>query len=325
MTMTLLDRGDAASSVSPAEWLRDTTAAVRVSFTWMGVRKTLTQEQKNQAAESFGAEGDYLSARKKLLDTKHPAYKEVTGVRGKVVAYWKSLTLPFPEAGIRLVRQHEVEGFNQQMTVYRAELEAAVARLDEHYAELKSAARRRLGELFNPNDYPPSLHGLFGVEWDFPNVEPPDYLMQLNPALYEQERSRMAARFEEAVQLAEQAFVGELAKLITHLTERLTGVNGERKVFRDSAIENLTEYFEHFRQLNIRSNEQLDRLVEQARQIVQGVEPQELRDNATLRSHIASELSQVQTVLDDMIVDALGVASFGRTLLPTEGEHGSRD
>ena len=43
--------------------------------------------------------------------------------------------------------------------------------------------RRRLGDLFNPNDYPPSLRGLFGIDWDYPNVEAPDYLMQLNPAM----------------------------------------------------------------------------------------------------------------------------------------------
>src|SRR4051794_15605931 len=135
MTMTLLNRGDTRTSVSPAQWLRETTAAVRVSFTWLGVRKTLTPEQKNQAAESFGAEGDYLSARKKLLDTKHAAYKEVTCVRGKVCAHWKSLTLPFPEPGIRLIRQHEVEGFNQQMASYKVELESAVCRLDDHYGE----------------------------------------------------------------------------------------------------------------------------------------------------------------------------------------------
>ena len=51
MTTTLLDRADDRSSVSPAQWLRETTAAVRVSFTTFGVRKTLTVEQKNQAAE----------------------------------------------------------------------------------------------------------------------------------------------------------------------------------------------------------------------------------------------------------------------------------
>ena len=71
------------SSSSPAERLRTTMAAARVAFTWFGVRKTLTKEQKDQAAESFGAEGEYLSAGKKLLDTKHAAYKAVTAIRGR--------------------------------------------------------------------------------------------------------------------------------------------------------------------------------------------------------------------------------------------------
>jgi hypothetical protein len=60
----------------------------------------------------------------------------------------------------------------RDFTPYRTELEAAVIELDEHYAKLKSAARRRLGDLFNANDYPPSLRGLFDLTWDFPNVEP---------------------------------------------------------------------------------------------------------------------------------------------------------
>ena len=79
MTTTLVDRA-APSSASAAQRLRNDTAAVRVSLRWLGVRKTLTPEQKTQAAESFGAEGDFLSARKKLLDTRHPAYKEVTAI-----------------------------------------------------------------------------------------------------------------------------------------------------------------------------------------------------------------------------------------------------
>jgi hypothetical protein len=301
---TLLDRDDRSTSVTPAQWLRDTSAAVRVSFTWLGVRKTLTQEQKNQAAEPFGAEGEFLSARKKLLDTKHPAYKEVTAVRGKVRAYWTALTLPFPEPGVRLIRQHEVERFNEEMGGHRLDLREAVRKLDNHYGELKATARRRLGALYNPNDYPPSLEGLFDLYWDFPNVEPPDYLAQLNPAIYEQEKTRVAARFDEAVQLAEQAFVGEFAKLIEHLTERL-GDNGEgeRKIFRDSAISNLTEFFDRFRRLNVRSNQDLDRLIHQAQELVSGVQPKDLRDNNALRRDFATQLAGVQSVLDGLLVD----------------------
>src|ERR1700676_4951486 len=161
MTQTLLESPTVRSQVTPAQRLRDTTAAVRVSLHWLGVRKTLTPEQKTQAAESFGAEGDYLSARKKLLDTKHAAYKDVTAVRGRVLAYWKSTTLPYPEPGIRLIKQSQLEPFNHQLLDFRADLQKAVQRLDEHYAELKATARRRLGRLYNPDDYPLSLDGLF--------------------------------------------------------------------------------------------------------------------------------------------------------------------
>src|SRR5262245_49561236 len=145
MTMTLTDPTETQRRVSPSQWLRETTAAVRVSFTWFGVRKTLTNEQKATAAEPFGAEGDYLSARKKIIDTKHAAYKDVTAARGKVLAYWRSLTLPFPEVGVRLIRQHQIDAFNEEMTSLRSQLQEAVSRLDEHYAELKQAARQRLG------------------------------------------------------------------------------------------------------------------------------------------------------------------------------------
>jgi hypothetical protein len=228
----------------------------------------------------------------------------VTGVRGKVIAYWKANTLPFPEPGVRLIKQTEIEPFHRQMELFRSELDLAVERLDSDYAELRDASRQRLGRLYNANDYPASLQVMFGIDWDFPSIEPPDYLLQLNPAIYEQERARVAARFEEAVQLAEQAFVQEFGRLITHLTERLgTEANGDRKVFRDSAITNLREFFERFRQLNVRSNTDLDALVDRAQDLVHGVGPQDLRDNDGLRQHVTNQLAQVQTSLDQLIVN----------------------
>src|SRR5688572_190928 len=61
--------GNAAADASASQRLRTNFAAARVSFTWFGVRKGLSAEQKTQAAESFGAEGQFISAAKKLLDT----------------------------------------------------------------------------------------------------------------------------------------------------------------------------------------------------------------------------------------------------------------
>ena len=46
-----------------AQRLRTTMAAVRLSFTWLGVRKTLAPEQRTTAARAFHADRDLLTAR----------------------------------------------------------------------------------------------------------------------------------------------------------------------------------------------------------------------------------------------------------------------
>jgi hypothetical protein len=233
MSMSLLDRSETrtdsptatTSTTIAAQRLRTTMAAVRLSFTWLGISKSLTPEQRATAAETFGAEGQFVRATKKLLDTTDPAYRAVTAVRGKTASYWKSQSLPYPEPGIRLIKQTEAEAFAQQMEDYKVELDDAVVELDRHFVELKRAARERLGSLYNEADYPESLRRLFAVAYDFPSVEPPGYLVALSPQLYEQEQARVSARFEEAVRLAEQAFVEEFARLVEHLTERISGTN----------------------------------------------------------------------------------------------------
>jgi hypothetical protein len=301
---TLTQPARTLQTVSPSDRLRTSMAAARVSFTWLGVRKSLSSSQKDQAANHFGAETKFLSAGKKLIDTSHPAFKAVTNVRSQTIAYWKEVSLPFPEPGIRLIRLDAIEEFNQKMALYQVQLEEAVRTLDQHYEELRNAARDRLGELFDPADYPATLVGMFAIEHDFPSVEPPQYLQHFSPEMYRQECQRVQSRFDEAVQLAEQAFMEELSRLMEHLTERLSGQDdGKPKVFRDSAIANLTEFFERFRSLNVRSNEQLDELVLSAQRIVQGIEPQQLRDNQWLRQSITTRMTAVQAGLDQLLVD----------------------
>ena len=91
MTNALLDAPRTATNAqTPAQTLQTSMAAVRVSFTWLGTRKSLTPEQRAEAAQPFDAEGGYLSAGKKLLDTSHPAFKAVTAIKTKIASVWKA-------------------------------------------------------------------------------------------------------------------------------------------------------------------------------------------------------------------------------------------
>lgn len=305
MTTLLLDEPmQAPTTTTPAQWLRQIAAAVRLSFCWWGVHRSLTDQQKEEVGIACSADSRLLTAGKKLIDTRNETYRKLTSLRSRIASYWRGLTLPYVESGVRLIRQDDIDGFVQAMEGHRSELQQAEIELDAVYERLKGDAQRRLGKLFNPGDYPPNLRGLFGVEWDFPPIEPPSYLMRLNPALYEQEQQRVAQRFEEAVQLAEQAFLGEFGKLVEHLCERLgNDTDGARKVFRDTVLENLTDFFDKFKKLNVRSNPDLDQLVQRAQDLVRDVAPQALRDNDRLRQQMAAQFSQVQSVIDGMMVD----------------------
>jgi hypothetical protein len=279
-------------------------AAVKLAFTWLGVRKTLAPEQRTTAARAFHADRELLSASKLILDTRNPAYRAVAAVRSEASGYWRTVTLPFPESGIRLLPQNSLGLFANTMAGYREKLQEAVHELAGQYDAMKSEAQRRLGSLFNPSDYPQTLDGMFDLEVSYPTIDPPAYLMALNPEVYQQEQARVRERFESAVELAEQAFAAELQRLVSHLAERLTGLHdGQPKVFRDSAVENLREFFERFRQLNIRSNPELDTLVEQAQQTITGIEPQQLRDSVRLRQMVANDFEVIQAAVGEMLVD----------------------
>ena len=287
-----------------ANRLRTTMAAVRLAFTWLGVRKTLAPEQRTTAARAFHADRELLTASKLILDTKNPAYRAVAAVRSEASGYWRTVTLPFPEAGIRLLPQNSLGLFATTMQTYRERLQEAARELAAQYDTMKSEAERRLGTLFNASDYPSTLDGLFDLEVSYPTIEPPNYLMALHPDVFQQEQARVRERFESAVELAEQAFATELQRLTAHLAERLTGLHdGQPKVFRDSAVENLREFFERFRRLNIRSSPELDMLVEEAQQVITGIEPQQLRDSVRLRQMVARDFEQIQASVGEMLVD----------------------
>ena len=284
--------------------LQAETTAVRLRIRWPGVRKTLREEQKQRAASTFDAAADSVSVSKKLLDTAHPAFRAATAVKTQTVDYWKRMTLPYIEPGVRLLRRNETSAFDVQMTSACSELEEAVTELGSHYEELVDSARDRLGDLFDQDDYTSDLPSLFGIEWEYPSTEPPSYLRQLSPALYEAESERMRQRFSEAVQLAEQSFAEELSQLVSHLAERLAGqADGSPKVFRDSAVGNLMDFLDRFQQLNIRSDADLDRLVEDARSVINGLNPSELRSQQGLRRHIADELTRVEASIDGWMVN----------------------
>ena len=96
-----------STTTAASERVRTSFAACRLTFSWLGTTKSLSSEQKSQAAETFGAAKESISAGKKLFDTKHESYKALTSLKSQITRFWKDNSLAYPESGIRLIRQIE--------------------------------------------------------------------------------------------------------------------------------------------------------------------------------------------------------------------------
>lgn len=287
-----------------ANELRSHMGAVKLSFTWVGTQRKLSDRQMQQAASSFNATTDLVTASKRLFDTKRESYRALTTLKSQASSYWRAMTLPFPQEGVRLIKQSDVAQFEEKMRDFQDRLSAAAATLQLEYEEIKQQAREQLGELYNPEDYPPSLEHMFSIRWEYPSIDAPDYLLQYNPDLYEKEQRRVQEKFETAVLMAEDAFAEKLQELVDHLIERLTDADGGTKRFHKSVIENFQEFYDNFKHMNVRSNQELEALIKQAADITAGVDVKALRNQSTLRQNLTAQMTTVKAALNNLVTDA---------------------
>lgn len=302
---TLMETDDSLSRVSEESTraLQEDFMAIRLSFFWFGTQRTLSKSQKITVAQQFKTDPNSLSADKRLYDTRHPAIRKLTALRTEIQNYVHGVSMAYTEPGMRLIRRDKMESIHEHLTDKKREMRIAVDELRTYYNALKEEAQARLQDLYNPDDYREDMLGRIGFNWSYPAITPPPYLQLLRQDIYDREVANAKARLKETVLIMEETFVTELKEMVSHLAERLTGVDeeGRQKTFKDSSVEKLGEFFERFKMLNVSSNKELEDLVTKAKSVLGNVEAKELRKNVLLRTEIAGELQQVSELLDAQI------------------------
>ncbi len=292
------------STISLGEELKANTVGCKLSVKRWGTRKTLDENELERIGAEFSANPDRISASKTLINTKDPKFKAISSVLSRAKCYWGAVTVPYPDNGIRLLRTDRIHEFENVVNTFRDELYAALVEFDSEFYRLKQAAREDLRELFDESDYPMSVQELFSIQHEYHQIDPPRHLMDLHPEIYEREKQRIAAKFDEAIQLAEAAFASELQQMLDHAIERLTDESdGKKKKFNDSLMENFREFIDRFHKLNVSGNHQLNDLVEQIKSVTSNIDCELLRANGGLREHIKEQMQTAREAMSSMIIE----------------------
>jgi len=288
-----------------ARELAQRSVPTRVEFSWLGRRKSLNAEQKETIADSFGAEARSVGASKLLLNPKQEQVKSMTWIRGEIKSYWERMTLPHPEKGIRLLKRTKVNEFDEQMEAYGNLVRQSARAMQNHREEILEDAARHQGTLFNRADYPADFSGAFSVSVDYPSVEPPAYLAELAPEVYQRSLEAAQAQFVDAANTAAQEFIEELAAGVQKLADTLSGQNedGKPKVIKEAHLSRLTEFFERFRDLKVGDIGELDTIVNRAEHAIGGLSREALRDNTGLRTRVAGVMEEIHSQLEPLMVN----------------------
>jgi hypothetical protein len=247
------------------------------------------------------ADKDLLRVSKHLVDSAQ--LKAIGRFDSEIRRYLYNICLPF-EIGIHLLPIVALEQVEQRLRQFSTDREQLVQAFLAAYPSLCLDAAKRLRGLYNPADYPPpdEVAREFGFSWQYVSFGVPDQLKGISQEVWEQEREKAAQRMAEASCEIQQVLRESMAKLVQHMADRLKeGPDGKPLRFKETTVSNLVEFLKNFEFRNVTDDTELQTLVAQARQLLQGVSADDLRTTGDLRTNVQQGMAGIAAQLDTML------------------------
>lgn len=235
-------------------------------------------------------------------------YEAIKSAFGSLTAWIYSRTVPsFFKKGFQLASVAAVPEIEEELNAFASvRLPVLVQDLASVYPAKVDEARAALGDQFRASDYPTAqeLPGLFSLEWYWIAFTTPE---ALPPELRQAEEDKLKAKFADAGEQIIDALRASFLELIEHATDKLKVADGEKpKVFRDSLIGNIQDFIATFNSRNLMNDTELAGLVEKAKGVLVGADPDRLRKSADMRAAIAAKFAEIKANLDGMITTRKG-------------------
>lgn len=286
--------------MSEKKTLDDKSVLLVVGFHRLGnSRKVSTSQVEVDADKSM------LHINKNLLDARE--YDAIRTHDGQTRAWLATRALPslFKEGVFRVPNKLVVD-VDEYLTARAAERKELVEAFRKAYVQRVTEAVARLNGLANINDYltADDAAAKFGLTWRYVTFATPDALKNLRAGLFEREKAKVAKMVEEAAEEIKTVLRVQMAALVKRMVAQLApSVDGKRKKIYDSLVGNVADFLNTFNARNLADDVELTKLVDQARNVIAGVQPELLRESDGIRESVQTGFTKIQKALDKMIVD----------------------
>lgn len=260
----------------------------------------------NSNAVEVDADRDSITVSKTLLDS--PEFSAVLSVDTKIRQWLYRRCLPSMfRKGMYLLPITKLEEADETLLGFQAERLLAVEKVITAYPTIKENDKVKLRSLWDESDYVSvdKLRAAFSFNYRFVSFATPGKLANISKALFEREKEKLAKSIEGAREVAQQIVRAEMAQVVDHLLERLTGQgdNGKKKTFKAPSVENVRSFLDGFSDRNLADDKALEELVNQARRALENINAKDLRKDEDLRANVTKNFADIRATLDTMIVD----------------------
>lgn len=253
--------------------------------TWTG-RKKDKRASEDVTQQNYAAAGVAAVNKKLLGDCAElvAVQKFTANLRNAHYA----MTMPWSDTGLRLLPTTQYFKYNEQMTALQNEYERLVQLFLDAYDWEISQAQTKLGDLFLRDDYP-TLDSLrkkfrFGLTY-IPLPDAGNWIIDLQNDAAEELKAHYENYYSTQLSNAMNDVWKRVYDALSRMSERLDyGDHEQKKIFRDTLVDNVVEMIELLRVCNVNNNSQMSAMADKLEDALRGVTPDALREDAYLRA-----------------------------------------
>lgn len=271
---------------------------------------TATKNDKrvvDEVAEKHQTNGRNIgNFNKQLIDPK--ALRPIKTLVSRARTDHYELSLPFDDAGWRLLPAAVYEGYCAQMRRHRERFERCRDDFLGQYAERVHDAAKELGTLYRPNEYPSRerLAGRFGFKTDFRPIPESDHFVVEVAAEQKDVIDRDTHEAAERAITDVWERVQKRARLLASGLRAYTDDTGEvQRNFKSSLVENVGHLADLLPKLNFIGDQRLNQMAERLKEELCQIEAETLKANSTLRHQVANKADAVEADVDK-VLEAMG-------------------
>lgn len=225
--------------------------------------------------------------------------KKISDYAAKARLYHNQTTLSWSDKGARLLPTSLFMEYKQNMNVYQQNMNTMIEDFYANYADLIELSKHHMGDLFNPYDYPSieELRNKFGFRLVFsPLPEGGDFRLDIPKADMEELGQQYESAFNDRLKDAMREPWEKLHKTLTHISEKLTDVDGDdetKKRYHDTLITNAQDLCGLLTHLNVTK----DPMLEQARRSLEltmlGIDIEAIKESPDVRSSVKAKVDDI--------------------------------